>query len=184
MPKKIAVQPKGYRTATASLIVRGADAALDFYAHVFGAETLSRAYAQDGVTVLQAEMKIGNTIIRLGDEMPAFGVLSPLSLGGSGSAVHLYVEDADELWTRALDGGSTVAVPLAETYWGERFGRFVDPFGHVWSVAQRVEALTAAQVRARAEALYPAEPVEIAVSETEFDTAYVEPVSEESTAAA
>ncbi len=175
MPKKIAIQPKGYRTATPSLIVRGADAAIEFYAHVFSAEVLNRAYAQDGVTVLQAEVKIGNSIVRLGDEMPAFGILSPASLGGSGSAVHLYVEDADAVWARALEAGCVVAVPLADTYWGERFGRLVDPFGHIWSVAQRVEALSKAQVDARAEAIFAPAPVEIADVE-EFATAYVEPV--------
>ena len=166
MPKKVAALPKGYRTATASLIVRGADAALDFYSHVFGAEVLSRAYAQDGVTVLQAEMKIGNTIIRVGDEMPAFGMLSPLSLGGSGSAVHLYVEDADTVWNAALDAGASVCVSLADTYWGERFGRLTDPFGHVWSIAQRTEALSPAQVKARAEAWFQPVAVEAAPLET------------------
>lgn len=175
MPKKIAIQPKGYRTATPSLIVRGADAAIEFYAHIFGAEVLNRAYAQDGVTVLQAELKIGNSVIRLGDEMPAFGVLSPVSLGGSGSAVHLYVEDAETVWAQALEAGCTVCVPLADTYWGERYGRLVDPFGHVWSVAQRVESLTAAQVKARAEAIFAPVAVEAAEDEP-FAAAYVEPI--------
>lgn len=171
MTKKIALVPKGYRTATPSLIVRGADAALAHYEHVFGAKTLSCDYAQDGVTVLQAEIKIGTSVIRLGDEMPAFGVLSPAAFGGSPVAIHLYVENAEDVWNRALEAGATIAVPLQDTYWGERFGRFVDAFGHLWSIAQRIETVSADEVKARAEALFA--PVAV-VTDSPSDKAYAE----------
>lgn len=150
MARKVTPVPKGYRTANPVLIVRGADAALSYYETVFGAEVLSRDYAQDGTTMLQAEMKIGNTILRVADEMPAFGIFSPTSLGGSPVIVQLYLSEVDAFWTRVVDNGAQVAVPLADTYWGERFGRLVDPFGHVWNIAKRTEMLRPGEIGERA----------------------------------
>lgn len=149
MAKKVAPVPKGYRTVTPYLVVRGADAALGYYSEVFGAEILSRVYADDAFTVLHAEMKIGNSIIIVSDEMPAFGVYSPFAFGGAGSAQHLYLPNVDAVWAAAVDAGCTVMVPLADTFYGERFGKVVDPFGHVWSMSKRIEALTPADIKAR-----------------------------------
>lgn len=150
MARKVTPVPKGYRTANPVLIVRDADTALSYYETVFGAEVLSRDYARDGVTILQAEMKIGNTILRVADEMPAFGIFSPTSLGGSPVIVQLYLSEVDEMWNRVVESGARVAAPLADTYWGERFGRFVDPFGHVWNIAKRTEMLTPGEIAERA----------------------------------
>ncbi len=155
MTRKVTPVPKGYRTANPVLIVRGADTALSYYETVFGAEVLSRDYAQDGMTILQAEMKIGNTILRVADEMPAFGIVSPTSLGGSPVIVQLYLSEVDAFWARVVDYGARVAVPLADTYWGERFGRFVDPFGHVWNIAKRTEILTPGEIAERAAMTLP-----------------------------
>jgi PhnB protein len=141
---KISPVPKGYRTVTPHLVVRGADAAAAHYEAVFGATVLSRVVAEDGFTVLQAELKIGNSIVRLMDEMPAFGVLSPLSLGGTPAGLHLYLRNVDEVWEKALAQGAGVLIALADMPWGERFAKFVDPFGHVWSVARRIEVPAAA----------------------------------------
>ncbi len=138
MSRKIAPVPKGYRTVTSNLVVQGADAASDYYAKVFGATVLSRIVGDDGVTVLQAELKIGNSIVRLMDEMPAFGVYSPLALGGSAVGLHLYLREVDEVWDNAMANGAGVLVPLADMPWGERYAKFVDPFGHVWSVSKRI----------------------------------------------
>ena len=138
MSKKIAPVPKGYRTVTSNLVVQGADAALDYYAKVFGATVQSRIVADDGITVLQAELKIGNSIVRLMDEMPAFGVFSPLAFGGTAVGLHLYLREVDEVWDNAMANGAGVLVPLADMPWGERFAKFVDPFGHVWSVSKRI----------------------------------------------
>lgn len=142
MSRKIAPVPKNFRTVTPTLVVRGADAAFDYYGRVFGAETLSRTVAEDGVTVLQADLKIGNSIVRLMDELPAFGILSPLGIGGSAVGLHLYLADIDEVWEAALANGAGVLMPLADVAWGERFGKLVDPFGHVWSVARRIAVAT------------------------------------------
>ena len=162
MAKKVTPVPKGYRTVTPTLIVRGADAAIAWYQDVFGARVLSRVHADDGVTVLHAEIKIGNAQVRLSDELPAFGVLSPLAYGGASAGLHVYHAEADDIWQAALAAGAGVLVPFADTYWGERFGRFVDPFGHVWSVARRTEALKPEEIATRAaEAFGTAEAAEV-----------------------
>ena len=118
-------------TVTPYLVVRGADAAMDFYTEVFGAEVVSRVYGDDDVTVLHVEMKIDNSIVIVSDEMPAFGVLSPLAFGGSPVAQHLYLPGVDATWEKAVKAGCTVLVPLADTQYGERFAKVVDPFGHI-----------------------------------------------------
>jgi len=153
--KKVAPVPKGYRTVTSHLVVRGADAAAAYYEAVFGATVLNRMLAEDGYTVLQAELKIGNSILRLMDEMPAFGVLSPLSFGGTPVGLHLYLRNVDEVWEKAMAQGAGVLIALADMPWGERFAKFVDPFGHVWSVARRIDVPAASTETPTASAATP-----------------------------
>ena len=148
MAKKIAPIPRGYRTATPQLVIRGADAALDWYVQVFDAQVLSCLRSEDGLAVVQAELKVGNSIIRVMDEMPAFGILSPLAFGGAPVGLHLYLTGTDEIWERALAAGVGVLFELSDAPWGERFCKFVDPFGHVWSVAHRIPVAASATPRA------------------------------------
>ncbi|WP_323797629.1 VOC family protein [Nisaea sp.] len=138
MTRKVAPTPKGYRTVTPQLVVRDAEAALSYYEELFGASVLSRLYAEDSQTVLQAELKIGNSIVRVMDEMPAFGILSPAGFGGTAVGMHLYLPNTDEVWERAVALGAGILVPLADAPWGERYGKFLDPFGHAWSVSRRI----------------------------------------------
>ena len=152
MAKKVAPVPKGYRTVTPYLVVRGADAALAYYADVFGAEILSRIYADDQFTVLHAEMKIGNSIIIVSDEMPAFGIYSPFAYGGTGVSQNLYLPDVDLIWEKAVEAGCTVLVPLADTHYGERFAKVADPFGHVWSISKRIAVQKPIAAKGQAEA--------------------------------
>ncbi len=163
MARKIAPVPKGYRTVTPYLVVRGADAAMNFYTEVFGAEIVSRVYGDDDVTVLHAEMKIGNSIVIVSDEMPAFGVLSPLAFGGSPVAQHLYLPGVDATWEKAVEAGCTVLVPLADTQYGERFAKVVDPFGHVWSMSKRVAPVKVEETVS----LEPVAPVIVEETETQ-----------------
>ena len=160
MPRKVNPVPKGFRTVTPVLTVAGAAQAIDFYAHVFGAEERSRVYGLDGVSIAHSELKIGNSLVIVSDENPAFGIHAPSAFGGSAVSQHIYVADVDGVWERAIEAGATVLVPLADTYWGERYAKIVDPFGHVWSMAKRVEHLSADEIAARAAALTA--PVEIA----------------------
>lgn len=138
MSKRITPIPKGYRTITPELVVRGADNAIEFYKDVFGASVLSRVTADDGITVLQADVKIGNSIVRVIDEMPAFGILSPIGFGGTAVGIHVYHAAAGDIWDRALAQGAGILVSFADTPWGERYGKFIDPFGHVWSVSRQI----------------------------------------------
>ncbi|WP_193188881.1 VOC family protein [Nisaea sediminum] len=143
MTRKVAPIPKGYRTVTPQLVVRNAQAALAYYEDVLGAIVLSRTVAEDTGLVLQAELKIGTSVIRVMDEMPAFGIFSPLGFGGTAVGMHLYLADADEIWQRAVAAGSGILVPLADMPWGERYGKLIDPFGHVWSVSRRIAQIPA-----------------------------------------
>ena len=157
MVKKINAVPTGYRTATPALVVRNAAAAIDYYTNVFGAVELSRLYGDDGVIIWRAELKIGNSIIHLCDEAPAFGILSPISLGGTSGSVQLYLNDLDDAWARAIETDATIVLPIENTYWGERTGRIVDPFGHVWTLSKRVEAVSKTELTKRVEAFYAPE---------------------------
>jgi PhnB protein len=139
MPQRTVPVPKGYRTVTSQLVVRGADAAAAYYTAVFDAAVLSRIASADGIAVQQIELKIGNSILRLMDEMPDFGIWSPLAFGGTSIGLHIYRRDVDEICARALEHGAGLLVPLADMPWGERYMKFVDPFGHVWSVSRRID---------------------------------------------
>ena len=149
MARKINPVPKGYHTSTPVLVVKNAAAAIEFYASVFGAKELSRLVDLDGVTILRAELKIGNSIIHLNDEMPAYGILSPISLGGTSTAVQLYLADVDGAWNRAVEAQSAVILPLEDTYWGERTGKIVDAFGHVWILSKKTENLSIEEIEKR-----------------------------------
>ncbi len=152
MANKVAPVPRGFRTVTPCLTVIGVQRAIEFYQTALGAEEKVRLYDAAGLVALHAELKIGNSIIFLAEEDPALGILSPTSLGGSPTLVHLYVADVDQVWQQALAAGAAEVVPLANTYWGDRFGKIADPFGHVWSVASRVENVPFGELAERTKA--------------------------------
>ncbi len=130
--------PEGYHSLTPGLVARNAAAAIEFYKKAFGAEEVTRMTGPDG-SVMHAEIRIGDSVVMLGDENPSFGTLSPLSTNGTPSSLHLYVDDADAAFERALRAGATVRYPLENAFWGDRYGKVTDPFGHGWSVATHVE---------------------------------------------
>ena len=138
MSKKISPVPKGYRTITPQIVVNDANAAAAYYEAIFDAKIISRQLGDDGVSVLQLEIQIGNSIIRLMDEMPNFGIHSPLTYGGTSVGLHLYLPDADRVWACAIENGAGVILPFAEMPWGEEYGKLIDPFGHVWSISRRI----------------------------------------------
>ena len=143
--------PAGYHSVTPAIIVRGAPAAIDFYKRVFGAEELSRMAGPDG-TVMHAEIRIGDSVIMLGEESPQWGALSPMSTNGNSSSLHLYVDDADTVFERALGAGAKVRQPLEDAFWGDRYGKVTDPFGHDWGIATHVKDVTPEEMRAAADA--------------------------------
>jgi len=146
--------PTGYHGVTPKLTVREVDKAIGFYKRAFGAEQQTRFIGPDGKSTLHAELKIGNSVIRVGGEQAEKGILSPQALGRTPVSLYLYVEDADTAFQRATLAGATVTMPIADMFWGDRFGQFVDPFGHKWSVATRKEELSQQEVQTRGEAFF------------------------------
>ncbi|HZQ25455.1 MAG TPA: VOC family protein [Terriglobales bacterium] len=150
MKKNVKPIPEGYHTATPYLTVNGAAKALDFYKRAFGAKELFRMPGPDG-KVAHAEILIGNSHIMLADECGTGGESSrsPESLKGSTSGIFLYVEDVDSAFAQALKAGAKETVPLQNMFWGDRFGRLVDPFGHPWMLATHVEDVSPAEMEER-----------------------------------
>ncbi|MGH7268110.1 MAG: VOC family protein [Candidatus Rokuibacteriota bacterium] len=141
--------PDGYRTATPYLTVKGAAQAIDFYERAFGAQEVERMTGPDGKSVMHAEIKIGDSIVMLSDELPQGGCRSPQTLGGTTASIFLYVPDVDAAFKRALDAGAKAAMPPADMFWGDRFGKLVDPFGHEWGMATHKEDLSPEEIRKR-----------------------------------
>ena len=149
MPRKVNPVPRGFRTVTPQLVVRNAVAAIEFYKDVFGATVEVCQYTTDGVSVVHAELKVGNSVVMLCDEFAQWGSLGPMSLSGSPVSLHVYMKDIDAVWEKALANGAIEIMPLQNAYWGDRFGRLIDPFGHHWSLAQRIEQLSADEIAER-----------------------------------
>ena len=129
--------PDGMHSVTPHLVCAGAAKAIDFYKKAFGAEETARLPGPDG-RLMHAAVKIGDSTVMLVDEMPEWGSLAPTSLKGTPVTIHLYVEDADRFVERAAKAGAKVTMPVAEQFWGDRYGKIEDPFGHHWSVATHV----------------------------------------------
>ena len=140
--KKVSPVPKGFQTVTASLIVRNADQAIDFYKKAFGAKELFRMTIPNTNTIMHAEVKIGDSILMITDEMPQMKCLSPQSVGGTSTAFYTYVKDVDKVFNQALAAGATETMPLMDAFWGDRTGQLMDPFGHMWSLATRKQNLS------------------------------------------
>jgi PhnB protein len=122
---------------TVHIVVRDAAGASDWYRRALGAEERGRIEVPGG-KLMQAELWFGDSQVMLADEFPELGVLSPPSIGGTATVLHLRTDDVDALWQRALDAGAEVRQPLADAFWGERYGQITDPFGHRWGLAQRI----------------------------------------------
>ena len=133
--------PEGFTTVTASLTVKEASKAIEFYKKAFDAKELNRFPGPDG-KIMHAEIKIGNSIVMLNDEIPDMNCKSPQSIGGTGSSIFLYVNDADATFNKAVSVGAKPQMPLMDAFWGDRFGSIEDPFGHVWSIATRKKDMT------------------------------------------
>ncbi len=142
--------PAGYHTLTPALTVHDGKAAVDFYQRAFGATVRHVMDMPDG-KVMHAELQIGDSVIMLSDEFPDWGALSPLSLGGSGSSLNVYVDDVDAVFAQAVEAGATVKHPVADQFWGDRMGNLLDPFGHKWSVATRIEEVSPEETARRGE---------------------------------
>ncbi len=138
---KVKAIPDGMHSLTPHLVCRGAAAAIDFYGRAFGAIELFRLPGPDG-RLIHACVRIGDSQLFLVDEMPEHGALGPQALKGTPVTLHLQVEDADAAFARAMRAGAMVTMPLADMFWGDRYGRVVDPFGHHWSIATHLREVS------------------------------------------
>jgi uncharacterized glyoxalase superfamily protein PhnB len=138
MPAKVNPIPAGCRTVTPYMVIQGAAAAIDFYQKAFGAEEIGRMPGPGG-GIMHAELRFGDSMVYMSEECLERGVKSPLTLGGAGISIHLYVPDVDAAFQRAVAAGAQVIMPPMDMFWGDRFCKVSDPFGHQWSIASHVE---------------------------------------------
>lgn len=138
--------PCGFHTLTAHIVVNDSRKACEFYKQAFGAEVLDMAETPDG-KVMHATVKIGDSVMMLNDEFPDWGVLAPSSTKTDTCVrLNLYVPDANQTWASALAAGAQVIMPIQDQFWGDRYGQLQDPFGHRWSIAQRIKEMTPGQM--------------------------------------
>lgn len=151
MPSTVKPIPEGYHTATPYLTVNDAARAIEFYKRAFGAKEIMRMDGPPG-KIGHAELRIGDSVVMLADEIPGGGTRSPQSLGGTTSAVFLYVPDIDAQVKQATAAGARVDMPPQDMFWGDRFGKLTDPFGHSWALATHKEDVAPQEMAKRAEA--------------------------------
>jgi len=136
--KTIVAIPNGFHTVTPYLVVNCGTEAIEFYKKAFGAKEMLRHATPDG-KILNAQLKIGDSMVLLSDEFPGADTRSPASVGTSTVTLHIYVKDVGKLWEQAISAGAIVKMPLNNQFWGERYGQLEDPFGHRWSLSQQVK---------------------------------------------
>jgi PhnB protein len=151
MAKPVKPIPEGYHTLTPYLTVHDGAGAIDFYKKAFGAQEEFRLESPPG-KIGHAELRIGDSKIMLSEEMPGGSCRSPKSLGGTTITLFLYVEDVDRSFQQAVAAGAKVAMPVADMFWGDRYGQVTDPFGHSWGMATHKEDLTPEELDKRARA--------------------------------
>lgn len=143
--------PEGMHTITPHLVCNGAADAIEFYQKAFGAVELARLPGEVG-KLMHAMIRIGDSAIMLVDEFPDWGMLGPKALNGSPVTIHLYVEDVDATVERAVAAGAKITMPVEDMFWGDRYGRIEDPFGHHWSIATHIRDVSPEEIQAAAKA--------------------------------
>ena len=154
MASKVRSIPEGFHTLTPSLVVHDARKAIEFYKKAFGAEEVMVMRTPDGQHIMHSELKIGNSRIFVNDEFPGWHIQSPRSLKGSTTVVHIYAEDVDAAFDRAVKAGAKATMPVADMFWGDRYGSLTDPFGHSWGIATHKEDPTPEEIGRRAKAWF------------------------------
>jgi PhnB protein len=145
--------PEGFHSITPYLTVNNAAAAIDFYKRAFEAKETSRLHGPDGKSIINAELKIGDSKVLLSDEFPHEGSRSPSTIGGTAVTLHIYTEDVDKVFNQAVSAGATVVMPLMDAFWGDRYGQLKDPFGHVWSIATHKQDLSPEEIQKAGESV-------------------------------
>jgi PhnB protein len=145
--------PAGHHTVAPYLAIKNAAKALEFYQTAFGATEIYKLMMPDG-RLGHAEISLGDSIIMLSDEFPEYGGKAPETLGGSPVSIHLYVEDVDAFFNRALAAGAKERKSVMDQFYGDRSGQLEDPFGHLWWVATHKEDVAPDEMQKRVEAMF------------------------------
>jgi PhnB protein len=153
MATRVKPVPEGHHTVTPYLAVKNAAKALDFYQRGFGATEIYRLTLPDG-RVGHAEIRIGDSIVMLADEFPEYGGKAPETLGGSPVNIHLYVEDVDTFFKRAVAAGAREVKPVMDQFYGDRSGQLQDPAGHLWWVATHKEDVPPDEMHKRVQSMF------------------------------
>jgi len=140
--------PEGYHSLTPFLAVDDAARAIEFYKQAFGAQERGRMPGPEG-KIAHAELQIGDSAVMLSDPFPQSTCRPPKELGGTSVGVFLYVEDVDAVVQKAVDAGGTLTMPVEDQFWGDRYGKVADPFGHEWQIATHKEDLTPEEIAER-----------------------------------
>lgn len=152
MPKAKSPVPEGFRTLTTHITVAGAAKFIDFVKNAFNATEINRSAAPNG-KLMHAHVRIGDADLMLNDDFPEFGG-PPIAQGNWPLTLHLYVPDADAVFEKAVAAGGTVIMPIADQFWGDRYGLVQDPFGFRWAIASRLEDPTPEEIREREDKLF------------------------------
>ena len=154
MASQVQPIPKGYHTVSPHLAVRGGVEAMEFYKKAFSAEEHGRFMAPDGKRLMHGELKIGDSIVMLGEENPQKGCPGPQSVGGTTVSLYLYVPDVDRVFSQATAAGAKAVMPVADMFWGDRAGTIADPFGHQWTIATHTEDVAPDEMQKRGQAFF------------------------------
>ena len=146
--------PERCGALTPYLLVQDANKAIDFYSEVFGAEETHRLAGPDGKSVMHAEMKISDSVFFIAGLQPSMGLAACRQGETPPVSLHLYVEDVDSVYDKAVAKGCRVVMPLSDTFWGDRFGKVVDPFGQHWSLATHIEDVSEEEMNRRAATVF------------------------------
>jgi PhnB protein len=142
--------PEGYHSINLYLAVDDAKEAIEFYKRAFGATERSIMPGPND-TIGHAELQIGDSVIMLSDPFPQSPLKSPKQVGTPTASGMIYVENVDEVIQQAVDAGATITMPIEDQFWGDRYGRVEDPFGHNWQIATHVEDVPPDEMAKRAE---------------------------------
>jgi uncharacterized glyoxalase superfamily protein PhnB len=153
MSKQVKPVPEGYRTVTPNLVCRDATRAIEFYKTAFGATELRRALGPRG-EIMHAELQVGDSKFFINDSTAKSSVPSPGPGISNPMYIHLYVPDADTIFNRAVTGGARVDMPLADMFWGDRYGKVTDPFGQQWGIATHVEDVAPEDMKRRQDSYF------------------------------
>jgi PhnB protein len=156
MASRVKPIPDGHRTVTPYLAIKDAAKALEFYQRAFGAIESYKLMMPDG-RVGHAEIRLGDSIVMLSDEFPEHDWTAPETLGGSPVSMHLYVEDVDAVFKRALAAGAHERKPVMDQFYGDRSGQLEDPYGHLWWVATHKEDVAPEEMQKRVQAMFAQE---------------------------